>query len=215
MEYSSIIAKAGQWTVLYDRTLEPSENAVDRFKPDTTDLTEELADKIIGTIDDDETLVVRVTTITESTAPWRSYGYASTYYLGEPCDCGAEIETLKCSDCGVVIYIGHDCPYVFQPTPVAASEWYDYEAVCEDCEEVRRLLYGPMTPGEAWDRFVGEQSRKDFMAYSPGQTPEGAALEYIQAQWSMWGLSENSSKVDEAQERIAQLLAKHIEEVEV
>lgn len=40
-------------------------------------------------------------------------------------------------------------------------------------------MFKNLSPNETWEKFIGNQSRKEFMELSGNQTPEEAAEEYV------------------------------------
>jgi hypothetical protein len=69
--------------------------------------------------------------------------------------------------------------------------------------------YENLTPNEAWEGFVGDQSPREFMAYTPERTPLEAARQYVNDPAFAYNQEQEFSP--EELETIARLLARHIE----
>lgn len=89
-----------------------------------------------------------------------------------------------------------------------ASE-HDEDVSASDLRELSSWLkmdhVRRMTPGEAWDTFVGGQSTSEFEGLCDGEPIERAVERYLAETREQWGTE------GEAEAHVARLLARHIE----
>jgi len=95
--------------------------------------------------------------------------HARHQYRGS-CECG----------CASVIEVppGHHLELT-EPDPMHSNPYAINCKVVPDEDEEVKDRYCEMTPGEMWEGLIGEQSPREFMGFSPDQTPEEAIREYL------------------------------------
>src|SRR5690554_3704989 len=59
----------------------------------------------------------------------------------------------------------------------------------------RKKMLKNLSPNETWEKFIGNQSRKEFMELSGNQTPEEAAEEYVRVSPMCADLSDDEKEV--------------------